>query len=96
VSSTAATAVQRKPELELHGAYRLGVMSLAVVVGRPAVLAVCIAMSVTIAPWAGADPISDPAPNTALPAGDERVPSGDPTTVNAPDGWTLAIGAKDE
>lgn len=71
-------------------------MPLAVVVGRPAVLAFCLAVSMTIAPWAGADPISDPAPNTVVPAGEERVPSGDPATVNTPDGWTLALGAKDE
>ena len=66
------------------------VMPMAAVLGRAAVFAVCVVISATIAPSAGADTDSDPAPV------DRRVPSGDPATVNTPDGWTLTLGAKDE
>ena len=66
------------------------VMPMAAVLRRTAVFAVCVVISATIAPSAGADTDSDPAPF------DGRVPSGDPATVNTPDGWTLTLGAKDE
>ena len=66
------------------------------VVCRAAVLAVCLVMSVTMAPSTGADPDSGPAPAGAAPAADGRVPSADPVTLNTPDGWILALGAKDE
>ena len=66
------------------------VMPIAAVLRRAAVFAVCVVISATIAPSAGADTDSDPAP------ADGRVPSGDPATVNTPDGWTLTLGAKDE
>ena len=72
------------------------VMPMAAVLRRTAVFAVCVVISATIAPSAGADTDSDPAPSDAAPAADGRVPSGDPATVNTPDGWTLALGAKDE
>ncbi|MGA9678800.1 MAG: MspA family porin [Mycobacterium sp.] len=66
------------------------------VVRRAAVLAVCLVMSVTIAPSAGADPDSEPAPPDAAAPADGRVPSADPAILNTPDGWRLALGAKDE
>jgi hypothetical protein len=72
------------------------VMPIAVVLRRAAVFAVCVVISATIAPSAGADPNSDPAPADAVPPADGRVPSGDPATVTTPDGWTLTLGAKDE
>ena len=71
-------------------------MPLAVVVRRAAVLAVCLIMSVTIAPSAGADPDSEPAPPDAAAPADGRVPSADPAILSTPDGWRLALGAKDE
>jgi len=70
-------------------------MPLGVVVRQAAVLAVCLVMSVAIAPSAGADPNSDPAPPTAVPP-DGQVPSGDPATVNTPDDWILGLSARDE
>jgi hypothetical protein len=71
------------------------VLPIAAVFRRASVLAVCLVMSVTIAPSAGGDPASDPAPG-AVPPADGRVPSADPATLNTPDGWVLALGAKDE
>ena len=71
-------------------------MPMAAVLRRAAVFAVCVVISATIAPSAGADPDSDPALPGAGPPADGRVPSGDPATVNTPDGWTLTLGAKDE
>lgn len=66
------------------------------VVRRALVVSVCLVMSVATAPCTGADPNSAPAPpDAALPA-DGRVASNPPATVNTPDGWTLALGAKDE
>src|ERR1700757_1696440 len=72
------------------------VMPIAVAFRRAAVFAVCVVISATIAPPAGADPDSDPAPPDAVPQADGRVPSNDPATVKTPDGWTLTLGAKDE
>ena len=72
-----------------------GVMPLAVVIRRAAVLATCLIMSATLAPSSRADP--DPAPAQATPpAADAQVPSADPAIVTTPDGWRLALGAKDE
>ena len=71
------------------------VRPIAVVVRRAAVAAFCLVMSVTMAPSTSADPDADPAA-AAVPAADGRVPPGDPATVNTPDGWRLALGAKDE
>jgi MspA len=68
----------------------------AVAVRRAAVLAVCVVMSVTTASSTAADPNPPPAPPDAAPPADGRVPSGDPATVNTPDGWTLILGARDE
>jgi len=68
-----------------------------VVLRRAAVLVACLVTSGAVASTAGADPPPDPAPPDAgaqTPAG--QVPSGAPATVNTPDGWTLALGAKDE
>jgi MspA len=67
-----------------------------VVVRRAAVLTVCLVMSVTMAPSTAADPDAEPAAAAAAPPADGRVPSADPATLNTPDGWTLALGAKDE
>jgi hypothetical protein len=66
-----------------------------VVIRRAAVVAVCLVMSVTMAPSTSADPDAAPAAAAAAPA-DGQVPSGDPAIVNSPDGWRLALGAKDE
>ena len=71
-------------------------MSVAVVLRRAAAFAVCLVISATIAPSAGADPDSDPARPNAVPPADAQVPSGDAATVTTPDGWTLTLGAKDE
>lgn len=71
-------------------------MPIAVVVRRTAVLAVCLVMSVTTAPLTGADPNPAPVAPDAVPPADGRVPSGDPATVNTPDGWILTLGARDE
>ena len=71
-------------------------MPLAMVIRRAAVLAVCLVMSVTIAPSAGADPDAEPVAAAGAPPADGRVPSGDPAILNTPDGWILALGAKDE
>jgi hypothetical protein len=69
---------------------------MAVAVRRAAVLAVCLVMSVTTVPLAGADPTLAPVAPAAVTADDGRVPSGDSATVNTPDGWTLILGARDE
>jgi hypothetical protein len=71
-------------------------MPLAVVIRRAAVLAVCFVVSVTMAPSAGADPNADPVAAAGAPPADGRVPSADPAILNTPDGWILAVGAKDE
>ena len=47
------------------------------------------------APSTAADPAPEPAGVAAAPA-DGLVPSADPVTYNTPDGWSLALGAKDE
>jgi len=52
-------------------------------------------MSVTLAPSSCADPDTEPAAAAAAPP-DGQVPSADPVTFNTPEGWTLALGAKDE
>src|SRR5262245_64992819 len=72
------------------------VMPIAVVLRRAAVFAICIVISATFAASAGADTDSDPAHADAAPPAGGRVPSGDPATVNTPDGWLLTLGAKDE
>src|SRR5689334_21782483 len=51
--------------------------------------------SVMVAAPISADPDAEPAAAAAPPA-DGRVPSADPVTLNTPDGWNLALGAKDE
>jgi MspA len=66
-----------------------------VVVRRVAVVAACLVAPVITAPSTNADPDVEPA-GAAVSAADGRVPSGDPATVNTPDGWRLALGAKDE
>jgi hypothetical protein len=48
-----------------------------------------------MAPLAAADPDSEPAAASEAPD-DGRVPSADPVTFNTPDGWALALEAKDE
>ena len=47
------------------------------------------------APSAGAQPDAEPPPDAAPPA-DGALPPGTPARVNTPDGWILALGAKDE
>jgi hypothetical protein len=71
------------------------VRPIAVVVRRAAVLAVCLVLSVIIAPTAASDPETEPASATTAPA-DGSVPSSPPAILNTPDGWTLGLGAKDE
>lgn len=63
---------------------------------RAAAVATCVVLAAVIAPSARADPDSDPAPPDAAPPSDGKVASGQPATVNTPDGWTLTLGAKDE
>ncbi|MEE6134905.1 MspA family porin [Mycobacterium sp. 050128] len=69
---------------------------------RAAVVAVCLVTSVTMAPPTTADPDSDPdpapvaAPAAAVAPVEGQVPSADPVTYVSPEGWTLALGAKDE
>jgi hypothetical protein len=53
-------------------------------------------MSVISAPSSGADPDSAPPVADAAAPADGQVPSSPPATVTTPDGWTLALGAKDE
>jgi hypothetical protein len=71
-------------------------MPLAVVIRRAAVLATCLIMSATLAPSSRADPDPDATPAHAAPPADAQVPSADPAIVTTPDGWRLALGAKDE
>lgn len=71
------------------------VRGITLVARRAAALAVCVVMSVTIAPPAGGDPEAEPA-GAAAPANDGRVPSNPPTIVDTPDGWRLGLGARDE
>jgi hypothetical protein len=68
---------------------------IAVVVRRAAVAGVCLLVSVAVAPLTSADPELEPAAATAAPV-DGRVPSADPAILDTPDGWRLALGAKDE
>jgi hypothetical protein len=70
-------------------------MPIAAVVRRAAVLAVCLVVTASMAQPAGADPDANPPPG-AVPPADGFVPSGEPARVNTPDGWILALGAKDE
>jgi hypothetical protein len=66
-----------------------------VVVRRAAVLAVCLVVSVIMAPTAGSDPGTEPASATTAPA-EGSVPPNPPAILHTPDGWTLGLGAKDE
>jgi hypothetical protein len=59
-------------------------------------VAVCLALSVAGAPASAADPAAVPAPPDAAPPAEGSVQSSPPSTVKTPDGWTLALGAKDE
>jgi hypothetical protein len=69
-------------------------MPISAVVRRAAVLAVCLGVLVT-PPRGVAEP--DPvAPAGAVAPADGSLPSGQPARVITPDGWTLALGAKDE
>lgn len=69
-------------------------MPMCAVIRRAAVLAVCLVVSMT-APSAAAEPESPPPPGAAPPV-EGAVPPGQPVRVNTPDGWVLALGAKDE
>ncbi|WP_084293598.1 MspA family porin [Mycobacterium gastri] len=69
-------------------------MPIPAVVRRAAVLAVSLVVSMT-GPSAGAQPDAEPPPG-AVPPADGSVPPGTPARVNTPDGWVLALGAKDE
>ncbi|OBA59545.1 MspA protein [Mycobacterium sp. 1100029.7] len=62
---------------------------------RAAVLAVCVVLSVTIAPPAGGDPDAEPA-GAAAASNDGRIASNPPSIINTPDGWRLGLGARDE
>ncbi|WP_231977676.1 MspA family porin [Mycobacterium sp. E2989] len=67
------------------------------VVRRAAILASCIVMSAVPAPRTLADPDAEEAAATSAAAPDEgRIPSSDPVTFTTPEGWVLALGAKDE
>jgi MspA len=85
---------------KLRDGYRLvrtvsPVRPVAVVVHRVLVVAVCLVLSVIIAPTAASDPETEPASATTAPA-DGAMPSSPPAILNTPDGWTLGLGAKDE
>lgn len=66
-------------------------MPIFAVVRRAAVLAVCLVGAVT-APSASAQPGAEP----VSAASGDVLPPGTPARVTTPDGWTLALGAKDE
>ncbi len=70
------------------------VMPISAVIRRAAVLAVCLVVSIS-APSAGAQPDAQPPPG-AVPPDDGSVPPGTPAKITTPDGWVLALGAKDE
>ncbi|MFV0495697.1 MspA family porin [Mycobacterium sp.] len=61
---------------------------------RAVVVAACLA-GVTPAALVHADPAAQPVVPVAAVA-DGAVPAGEPSRVTTPDGWTLALGAKDE
>jgi hypothetical protein len=68
-----------------------------VVVRRAAVVAVCLVMALTTAPPTSADPDTEAEPvAAAAPPADGLVPSAETATLDTPDGWRLALGAKDE
>jgi hypothetical protein len=69
-------------------------MPISAVVRRAAVLAVSLVVSMS-GPSAGAQPDAEPPPGASPPA-DGAVPPGPPVRVTTPDGWILALGAKDE
>lgn len=69
-------------------------MPISAVVRRAAVLAVCVFLSTPAAP-AVAQPESEAA-SSATPPVDGFLPPGTPARISTPDGWTLALGAKDE
>ncbi|WP_372511522.1 MspA family porin [Mycobacterium gordonae] len=54
----------------------------------------CLLLSTPAAP-VSAQPDAEPVSGTGAPA-DGFLPPGAPARVNTPDGWTLALGAKDE
>lgn len=65
-------------------------------VRRALAFSCCLVLWVVTAPGIGAEPSPAPAsPDAAAPV-DGRVPSSPPATITTPDGWTLALGAKDE
>lgn len=69
-------------------------MPISAVVRRAAVLAVSLAV-VVIAPPAGAEPEPQLPPGAVSPD-DGSVPPNTPARLTTPDGWTLALGGKDE
>jgi hypothetical protein len=69
-------------------------MPISAVVRRAARLAACLLVSLT-PPLAGAQPDAEPSSGVAAPA-DGAVAPGPPVRVDTPDGWVLALGAKDE
>ena len=74
----------------------LAVKPSSVVIRHVSVLAACLVTAGALASSAGADPSSESAAPDSAPPAAGQVPSGAPATVNTPDGWTLAVGAKDE
>ncbi|MBX9640964.1 MAG: MspA family porin [Mycobacteriaceae bacterium] len=69
-------------------------MPISAVVRRVTVLAVCLFV-LTPAGLVRAQPDAEPVVSAAPPA-EGLMPPGTPARVNTPDGWTLALGAKDE
>jgi hypothetical protein len=68
---------------------------------RFAILAViCLSIPIATAPLTAADPNADPplipVADSAPPPPDGAVLSGDPDIVTTPDGWTLAVSARNE
>ena len=69
-------------------------MPISAVLRRAAVLAVCLFL-LTPAASSSAQPDAEPVSGAGPPA-DAFLPPGTPARVKTPDGWTLALGAKDE
>ncbi|WP_205878335.1 MspA family porin [Mycobacterium camsae] len=69
-------------------------MPISAVLRRAAVFAVCLVLSTPAVPG-NAQPDAEPVSGTASPA-DGLLPPGAPARITTPDGWTLALGAKDE
>ena len=88
---------QRNTKIERRVRTVSAVTPRTVVVGRAAVLFVCLVIPVTTASPAWPDPSPAPPPADAVPPADGgRVAAADPATTTTPDGWTLTVGSWNE